>query len=112
MIDSPFLVLRIDTLMPSTIQESVPVLCRAVPASRATDTAVLSWVADNELYLLAGPIQSRSADEIAVHLISAAPLGQIVRVDLTEGQPHWAVIRLCTPTEHAYTVRVQLQNRV
>ncbi len=98
--------------MPSTIQASVPVLYRAVPASRTADTAILSWIANSEVHMLAGPIQSRSADEVAVHLISAVPLGQIVRVDFTEGDPHWAVIRFCTRTERAYSVRAQLQNRI
>ncbi len=102
--------------MPSAIQSSAPsnpgTLHHPARTAGAANTAVLSWIAHEEIHLLAGPIQNRSTDDIAVHLINAVPVAQTVRVDFTDGPPRWGVIQLCTRISHAYHVRIQLQNTV
>ena len=102
--------------MQSANKSSVPsnsvLLHGPLRAAEAANTAILSWIQAHEIHMLAGPIQSRSTKEVAVDLVNAVPIGQTVRVDFTEGRPSWAVIRLCEPTGHAYTVRARLQKKV
>ena len=103
--------------MRSAIESSAPsnpeTLCRSArTVSTTPNSAIFSWVEGDDVYILAGPIQNRSEDEVAVHLISVIPVGQAVRVDFTDGHPYSGVIRLCKRTGQTYKVRVQLQQEV